>query len=102
MNYAQLYPIVVFLKPSSKAAVKELRAKLAITEDEKRKKHGKLYDRAVKMQKGYAHVFTDTIPLGTVSDDWYRKLSSTIKDQQNMPVWVSEDKVSSSQILTPA
>lgn len=35
----------------------------------------------------------DVIPLNTVSDDWYRKLYSTIKDQQNMPVWVSEDKV---------
>ncbi|XP_039261919.2 tight junction protein ZO-1-like isoform X2 [Styela clava] len=93
LNYAQLYPIVVFLKPTSKAAVKELRSKLAVTEEEKRKKPGKLYDRAIKMQKGYSHVATDSIPLGTVSDDWYRKLHSTIKDQQNMPVWVSEDKL---------
>ncbi|XP_078484813.1 tight junction protein 1 isoform X2 [Ciona intestinalis] len=93
LNYAQLYPIVVFLEPQSKATVKELRAKLACTEQEKKKKPGKLYDRATKMQRGYSHVFTDTIRLSSGSDDWYRKLYSTIKDQQSTPVWVSEDKL---------
>nr|XP_026690396.1 tight junction protein ZO-2 isoform X2 [Ciona intestinalis] len=93
LNYAQLYPIVVFLEPQSKATVKELRAKLACTEQEKKKKPGKLYDRATKMQRGYSHVFTDTIRLTSGSDDWYRKLYSTIKDQQSTPVWVSEDKL---------
>jgi len=58
LNYAQLYPIVVFLGPQSKATVKELRQKLAVTDEEKKKKPGKLYDRAVKMQRGYNHVFT--------------------------------------------
>lgn len=41
----------------------------------------------------------DVIPLTQGTDDWYRKLYSTIKDQQNMPVWVSEDKVSFSYLL---
>uniref|UniRef100_H2ZLR4 Guanylate kinase-like domain-containing protein n=1 Tax=Ciona savignyi TaxID=51511 RepID=H2ZLR4_CIOSA len=57
LNYAQLYPIVVFLDPQSKAVVKDLRMRLACTEPEKKKKPGKLYDRAVKMQRGYSHVF---------------------------------------------
>uniref|UniRef100_H2ZLR5 Tight junction protein ZO-2 n=1 Tax=Ciona savignyi TaxID=51511 RepID=H2ZLR5_CIOSA len=93
LNYAQLYPIVVFLDPQSKAVVKDLRMRLACTEPEKKKKPGKLYDRAVKMQRGYSHVFNRyTIRLNS-GDDWYRKLHSTIKDQQSTPVWVSEDKL---------
>ncbi|XP_076812481.1 tight junction protein ZO-1-like isoform X3 [Clavelina lepadiformis] len=96
LNYAQLYPIVVFLESSSKAAVKDMRQKLAATDVEKKKKSGKLYDRAHKLQRGYNHVFTDTIKLTAANDDWYRKLHSTIKDQQSMPVWVSEDKLGGS------
>ena len=115
LNYTQLYPIVVFLEASSKQVVKELRSRLACTDVEKKKKPGKLYDRAQKMQRGYNYVFTglfillfnfpgcnqlpvvDTIVLTAGSDDWYRRLYSTIKDQQSMPVWVSEDRVSTSR-----
>jgi len=93
LNYTQLYPIVVFLEASSKQVVKELRSRLACTDVEKKKKPGKLYDRAQKMQRGYNYVFTDTIVLTAGSDDWYRRLYSTIKDQQSMPVWVSEDRL---------
>ena len=42
----------------STQVVKELRNRLACTDEEKKKKSGKLYDRAVKMQRGYSFVFT--------------------------------------------
>lgn len=58
LNYAQLYPIVVYLEAQSKGVVKDLRGKLATTEEEKKKKSGKLFDRAHKLQRGYNHVFT--------------------------------------------
>ena len=58
LNYAQLYPIVVFLEASSKHLVKLLRSKLATTDAEKKKKAGKLFERANKLQRGYSHVFT--------------------------------------------
>jgi len=58
LNYAQLYPIVVFLEAQSKVVVKDLRGKLATSDEERKKKPGKLYDRGLKLQRGYNHVFT--------------------------------------------
>lgn len=62
LNYAQLYPIVVFLQAPNKASVKELRSKLATTDEEKKKKSAKLFDRANKLYRGYNHVFTGKSP----------------------------------------
>ena len=69
LNYAQLYPIVVFLEAQSKAVVKDLRGKLATSDEERKKKPGKLYDRGVKLQRGYGHVFTGDESEETASFD---------------------------------
>ncbi|XP_056907254.1 tight junction protein ZO-1 isoform X10 [Takifugu flavidus] len=89
LNYAQWYPIVVFLNPDNKQGVKSMRTRLC---PESRKSARKLYERAIKLRKNNHHLFTATINLNNMNDGWYGALKETIQQQQNQLVWVSEGK----------
>ncbi|XP_068170598.1 tight junction protein ZO-1 isoform X3 [Antennarius striatus] len=89
LNYAQWYPIVVFLNPDTKQGVKNMRTRLC---PESRKSARKLYDRALKLRKNNHHLFTTTINLNSMNDGWFGALKETIQQQQNQLVWVSEGK----------
>ncbi|XP_028304460.1 tight junction protein ZO-1 isoform X4 [Gouania willdenowi] len=89
LNYAQWYPIVVFLNPDNKQGVKNMRTRLC---PESRKSARKLYERAIKLRKNNHHLFTTTINLNSMNDGWYGALKQTIQQQQNQLVWVSEGK----------
>ncbi|XP_014348427.1 tight junction protein ZO-1 isoform X4 [Latimeria chalumnae] len=89
LNYAQWYPIVVFLNPDSKQGVKNMRTRLC---PESRKSARKLYERALKLRKNNHHLFTTTINLNSMNDGWYGALKESIQHQQNQLVWVSEGK----------
>ncbi|XP_059392145.1 tight junction protein ZO-1-like isoform X8 [Carassius carassius] len=89
LNYAQWYPIVVFLNPDSKQGVKNMRTRLC---PESRKSARKLYERALKLRKNNHHLFTTTINLNNMNEGWYGALKETIQQQQNQLVWVSEGK----------
>uniref|UniRef100_A0A2K6LQ21 Zona occludens protein 1 n=1 Tax=Rhinopithecus bieti TaxID=61621 RepID=A0A2K6LQ21_RHIBE len=80
LNYAQWYPIVVFLNPDSKQGVKTMRMRLC---PESRKSARKLYERSHKLP---------TINLNSMNDGWYGALKEAIQQQQNQLVWVSEGK----------
>lgn len=56
LNYAQFYPVVVFMRAESKHTVKELRSRLARTPHHKSAR--KLYDRALKLERLWGHIFT--------------------------------------------
>uniref|UniRef100_A0A4W2C7E9 Zona occludens protein 1 n=1 Tax=Bos indicus x Bos taurus TaxID=30522 RepID=A0A4W2C7E9_BOBOX len=90
LNYAQWYPIVVFLNPDSKQGVKTMRMRLC---PESRKSARKLYERSHKLRKNNHHLFTTTINLNSMNDGWYGALKEAIQQQQNQLVWVSEGKV---------
>ncbi|KAL1007169.1 hypothetical protein UPYG_G00082940 [Umbra pygmaea] len=89
LNYAQWYPIVVFLNPDSKQGVKNMRTRLC---PESRKSARKLYERALKLRKNNHHLFTSTINMNNMNDGWYGALKDSIQQQQNQLVWVSEGK----------
>ncbi|XP_034032110.1 tight junction protein ZO-1 isoform X3 [Thalassophryne amazonica] len=89
LNYAQWYPIVVFLNPDNKQGVKNMRTRLC---PESRKSARKLYERAIKLRKNNHHLFTTTINLNNMNDGWYGALKEIIQQQQNQLVWVSEGK----------
>uniref|UniRef100_A0A8D0G946 Zona occludens protein 1 n=1 Tax=Sphenodon punctatus TaxID=8508 RepID=A0A8D0G946_SPHPU len=89
LNYAQWYPIVMFLNPDSKQGVKTMRMRLC---PESRKSARKLYERAHKLRKNNHHLFTATITLNSMNDGWYGALKEAIQQQQNQLVWVSEGK----------
>ncbi|XP_078541056.1 tight junction protein 1 isoform X5 [Lissotriton helveticus] len=89
LNYAQWYPIVVFLNPDSKQGVKTMRMRLC---PESRKSARKLYERSHKLRKNNHHLFTNTINLNSMNDGWYGALKEGIQQQQNQLVWVSEGK----------
>lgn len=89
LNYAQWYPIVVFLNPDSKQGVKTMRMRLC---PESRKSARKLYERSHKLRKNNHHLFTTTINLNSMNDGWYGALKDAIQQQQNQLVWVSEGK----------
>ncbi|XP_053573525.1 tight junction protein ZO-1 [Bombina bombina] len=89
LNYAQWYPIVVFLNPDSKQGVKTMRTRLC---PESRKSARKLYDRSHKLRKYNHHLFTTNINLNSMNDGWYGGLKEAVQQQQNQLVWVSEGK----------
>ncbi|KAM4039249.1 tight junction protein 1 isoform 13-T15 [Anomaloglossus baeobatrachus] len=90
LNYAQWYPIVVFLNPDSKQGVKTMRTRLC---PESRKSARKLFERSHKLRKNNHHLFTTTINLNSMNDGWYGGLKEAVQQQQNQLVWVSEGKV---------
>lgn len=90
LNYAQLYPIVIFLRPPSKQMVKEMRSQHGIG-DQSTKMIKKLHDNSLKLEEFYSNMFTVVIPAGSL-DNWYANVKDEIKIQQEEPVWMSEDK----------
>ena len=88
LNYAQFYPIVIFMRAENKSVVKEMRSRVSKS---RVKSSRKLYEQSVKLEKLWSHVFTATVTL-TSADMWYKKLRETIDKQQQQTIWVSESK----------
>ncbi|UYV79588.1 TJP2 [Cordylochernes scorpioides] len=89
LNYAQFYPIVIFLRAENKHTVKELLSRMPKSSSSKSTK--KLYDQAVKLEKLWSHIFTAIITLSS-ADMWYKKVRETIDKQQGSQIWMSESK----------
>lgn len=106
LNYAQFYPIVIFMRAENKTIVKELRARhtkisgltttsysstASSASNTRQKSSRKLFERNVKLEKHWSHVFTSTIAL-TGADMWYKKLRETIERQQQQNIWIAVNK----------
>ncbi|XP_044740430.1 tight junction protein ZO-1 isoform X5 [Chrysoperla carnea] len=89
LNYAQLYPIVVFLKADSKIVIKQLRQGLPKSAHKSSKK---LLEQCTRLDKVWSHVFGATITLSDSSEHWYRKLREILDRQQANALWMSETK----------
>ena len=87
LNYAQYFPICVYLKADSHGHVKELRHKYA--KNLKLKSSKRLYENAMRLETYYSHLFTAAISLD--SAQWTKKLKETIDLQQEQPLWISQD-----------
>lgn len=95
LNYAQFYPIVVFLRAESKHVVKEVRTQLAplMVGGRGLKSSRKLLEHAGRVEKAYVHVFSATIPVTAGGgDSWFRALTETIERQQGQAIWTAEAK----------
>lgn len=88
LNYAQIHPIVIFMRAESKAIIKELRARHSKV---KQKSSRRLFERMVKLENHWSHVFTATIAL-TNADMWYKKLREIIERQQSQNSWITDGK----------
>ncbi|KAG5672084.1 hypothetical protein PVAND_002240 [Polypedilum vanderplanki] len=99
LNYAQFYPIVVFLKADSKHTIKQLRQGIPKTAHKSSKK---LFEQCQKLDRMWSHVFSTTINLND-AESWYRKTKETVDKQQAGAVWMSETKESrfTSDIFLP-
>ncbi|XP_030373861.1 uncharacterized protein LOC115623597 isoform X3 [Scaptodrosophila lebanonensis] len=89
LNYAQFYPVVIFLKTDSKHVIKQLRHGLPKAAHKSSKK---LLEQCTKLERLWSHIFSTQIVLGN-DDSWYRKLRDAIDLQQSGAVWMSESKV---------
>lgn len=89
LNYAQFYPIVIFLKADTKHVIKQLRHGLPKTAHKSSKK---LLEQCQKLDRIWSHVFGSTIVLND-TDTWYRKLRDNIDQMQSGAAWMSENKV---------
>ncbi|XP_071115835.1 tight junction protein ZO-1-like isoform X4 [Haliotis cracherodii] len=87
LNYAQYYPITLYLKADSKQAVKDLRSRWKAPA----KNHKKIYEHNEKLEKMYSHLFTGTVTHGS-SDAWYTKLCEMIVHQQLQHIWMCHKK----------
>ncbi|XP_070535799.1 tight junction protein ZO-1-like isoform X3 [Ptychodera flava] len=94
LNYAQLYPIVIFLRPDHKDTIRTLRAQHSEGKIAPRSSK-RLYDLALKLEEMYSHVFTATIHLGH-NNMWYNKVKDAIRQQQSTPIWMAEMKIDDS------
>ncbi|XP_004529166.1 tight junction protein ZO-1 isoform X4 [Ceratitis capitata] len=88
LNYAQLYPIVIFLKTDSKHVIKQLRHGLPKAAHKSSKK---LLEQCQKLERVWSHIFSTQIVLND-EESWYRKLRDAIDLQQSGAVWMSESK----------
>ncbi|XP_063232156.1 LOW QUALITY PROTEIN: tight junction protein ZO-1 [Bacillus rossius redtenbacheri] len=88
LNYAQFYPIVIFLRAESKHVIKELRAGLSKAAHKSSKK---LLEQCGKLEKVWSHTFSCSVTL-TSPDAWYRKVRELIDKHQGGPLWMSESK----------
>ncbi|XP_030745371.1 tight junction protein ZO-1 isoform X2 [Sitophilus oryzae] len=89
LNYAQMYPIVVFFKADAKMVIKQLRQGLPKTAHKSSKK---LLEQCQKLDKVWSHIFNSTVNLTDNSDTWYRKVREIIDKQQGGALWMSESK----------
>ena len=89
LNYAQFYPIVIFLKADTKHMIKQLRQGIPKSSYKSSKK---LFEQCQKLDKVWSHIFSNAIVLNDV-DTWYRKLRDNIDQLQSGAVWMSESKV---------
>lgn len=89
LNYAQFYPIVIFLKADSKHTIKQLRQGLPKSAHKSSKK---LFEQCQKLDRIWSHVFSNAIVLND-ADTWYRKLRDSIDQIQSGAAWMSENKV---------
>ncbi|XP_017847322.2 tight junction protein ZO-2 isoform X11 [Drosophila busckii] len=99
LNYAQFYPVVIFLKTDSKHVIKQLRHGLPKAAHKSSKK---LLEQCQKLERVWSHIFSTQIVLND-EDAWYRKLRDAIDLQQSGAVWMSESKLpeSPSEMLFP-
>ncbi|XP_045478453.1 tight junction protein ZO-1 isoform X4 [Harmonia axyridis] len=89
LNYAQMYPIVVFFKSETKLVIKQLRQGLPKSAHKSSKK---LLEQCQKLDKVWSYVFSSTITLNDNTDNWYRKVRDVIDKQQSGSLWMSENK----------
>lgn len=64
LNYAQYYPIVIFLKVENKTTIKELRSRWAKGSTKTPKK---LLEWSQKLEQNYQYLFTGTYKITTYS-----------------------------------
>ncbi|XP_026837740.1 tight junction protein ZO-1 isoform X9 [Drosophila erecta] len=88
LNYAQFYPVVIFLKTDSKHVIKQLRHGLPKAAHKSSKK---LLEQTQKLERVWSHIFSTQIALSD-EESWYRKLRDSIDLQQSGAVWMSESK----------
>ena len=91
LNYAQFYPIVIFMRAENKSIVKELRSRSSSKSTVHRSSR-KLFEQSLKLEKLWHHIFTTSVTLTSGGDLWYKKLLETIEKQQSNTIWMAESK----------
>nr|XP_032522692.1 tight junction protein ZO-1-like [Danaus plexippus plexippus] len=90
LNYAQFYPIVIYLKADNKHIIKQLRSGLPKSAHKSSKK---LLEQCQHMERVWGHVFTHTITLSDANiNTWFGKLGELVQRTQQQQLWVSETK----------
>ncbi len=91
LNFAQLAPIVLFLRPEGKPVLKELRSQ--VTRFSGRAGKRALED-AASMEAMAGHLFTGVVPIRIQSGghglgDWFTRLVELVQHQQREPTWMT-------------
>ncbi|CAF0891258.1 unnamed protein product [Adineta steineri] len=95
LNYAECYPIVIFIRACDRRIVKQIRTE-----------YGKLYQKSSRrlfetseyLEHFYSYLFTSIIKLDS-SVDWYETLIKQINLQQEQPIWMNYDQLNEKDFL---
>ena len=88
LNYAQCYPIVIYLKASDRRQIKQIRQEYGKLYQ---KSSRRLFDSSERLEFFYSYLFTSVIKLDSTSN-WYKTLKAQIELQQEQPIWMSDDR----------
>ncbi len=94
LNYAECYPIVIYMKVSDRRMIKQMR-----------QEYGKFYQKSSRrlleiserLENLYSYLFTSIIKLDS-SINWFDLLKSQIDFQQDQPIWMSCDRTNSKNL----
>lgn len=92
LNFAQMYPIVIMLRCSSKQLAKEVRVRYEANNAATRVSTRKLVAIECKVEKHFGFLLSATLQVQDV-EQWLQPLVDLVARQQSMPLWMSERPV---------
>lgn len=81
LQVAGLYPIAIFIKPSSAESIREMVKRM--TEDQAKK----TFERAIKLEQEFGEFFTAVVP-GESPEEIYARVKEVIRDQSGPVIWI--------------
>ncbi len=89
LNYAECYPIVIYLKIYDRRMIKQMRHDYGKFYQ---KSSRRLFENSEHLEHFYSYLFTSIIKLDSTMN-WFNLLKSQIEFQQDQPIWMSNDRI---------
>ena len=95
LNYAECYPIVIYLKLTDRRLIKQIRddyGKFYV------KSSRRLLTNAHDLEYSYSYLFTSVLNFNS-KENWLDLLKSQIDFEQDQPIWMNDDRLKQKDIF---